>query len=321
MKPDRDIQSYLKRQAALALPPVWKLPLAVVRQSVRDAQAVRPERAEVASVRDKLIQGPGGPLQLRIYHPVQADGGRELPLLIFFHGGGFVFGDLATHDHSCRRLCNEAGAIVAAVAYRLAPEAPFPAAAEDAVAAARWALQQAAGLGGATDQVFVVGDSAGGNLAAVAALALQKESGTKLAGQILIYPVTDLRDGTYPSRVESATGYGLTQATMEWFRSLYAPSLEQQEHPYASPLAADDLRGLPPALVITAGFDPLRSEGEAYAHRLKEAGVSLEHLNLAGAIHGIFNNVEQFTASETLWKNVIFWIKRRRDQASGTPRS
>lgn len=318
MKPDPDIRDFLARQAALGLPPTWELPLTVVRQSVRGAQSLRTEHAEVASLRNLVISGPGGELPLRLYFPTLNNSDESLPLLVFFHGGGFVFGDLDTHDHSCRRLCNEAGAIVAAVDYRLAPEAPFPAAAEDAIAAARWALENAADLGGANDRVFVVGDSAGGNLAAVAALALRGDAGPQLTGQVLIYPVTDLRDGDYLSRVERASGYGLTQAMMEWFLSLYAPTAEQQAHPHASPLAAGDLSGLPPALVITARFDPLCSEGDAYAIRLNDAGVSVDHVRLEGAIHGIFNNVEQFAASETLWSSVTAWIKHLHMQIPST---
>jgi acetyl esterase len=311
MQPDDDIRQYLDRQAALNLPAAWEVPLSAVRQSARFVQAGRSERLEVAAVSDRVIPGPGGPLPLRIYSPVLPGQGQALQLLVFFHGGGFVFGDLDTHDHACRRLCLETGAVVAAVDYRLAPEAPFPAAAEDAIAAARWCIENASELNAASDRVTVIGDSAGGNLAAVAALALRDGKGPELAGQVLIYPVTDLRDGDYPSRIECATGYGLTQEAMEWFRSLYAPEAEQQAHPHASPMAAGDLSGLPPALVITSRFDPLCSEGDAYAERLREAGVAVEHMRLEGVIHGIFNNVESFAATEGLWTAVVEWIRLR----------
>jgi acetyl esterase len=310
MKPDDDIHEYLERQAALGLPPAWELPLALVRQGMRDVQAARSERFEVAAVREQMIAGPGGQLQLRIYSPVASGQGAALPLLVFFHGGGFVLGDLDTHDHSCRRLCHETGAVVVAVDYRLAPEAPCPAAAQDAIAATRWCIENAAALDAASDRVIVFGDSACGNLATVAALALREEAGPQPAGQVLLYPVTDLRDGDYPSRVECAEGYGLTEAAMEWFRSLYAPTAEQQTHPHASPLAADDLSGLPPTLVITSRFDPLCSEGDAYAERLRQAGVAVEHIRLEGAIHGIFNNVETFAASGELWNAAVRWVRR-----------
>jgi len=240
----------------------------------------RPEHVvPVASVQDTSIPGADGDLPARIYRP---DAAGVLPTVLLFHGGGWVIGDLETHDNSARAIARDARAVVVSVAYRLAPEAPFPAAVDDALAAARWASAHLADLGGG-DALAVAGDSAGGNLAAVVA----QELGTKIAAQLLIYPSTDVT-GEYPSRSENGTGYFLETRTMEWFFSQYAGHVTDIDA-RLSPLLQSNLAGVAPAVVVTAEYDPLRDEGEAYAAALKAAGVRVELRRFDGMVHGFFD--------------------------------
>ena len=210
-----------------------------------------------------------------------------LPGLVFFHGGGFVIGDLDTHDDLCRCLANGSGCRVVAVDYRLAPEHPFPAAVEDCWAAMKWIAEHASDFGIA-GPIAVGGDSAGGNLAAVVAQ-LAKSEGPRIAFQLLIYPVTQLGGPEMPSMQENAKGYFLERESMQWFTRMYCPDAAQRSDPRLSPLIAKDLSGLPPAYVATAGFDPLRDEGKAYADKLDAAGVPVTHVNYPGMIHGFFS--------------------------------
>jgi acetyl esterase len=209
-------------------------------------------------------------------------------LVVYYHGGGWVLGDLETHDATCRRLANASDCIVVAVDYRLAPEHKFPAAVEDCYAAALWAAENAASLGVDAARVAVAGDSAGGNLAAVVSLLAKQRGGPPLAHQALIYPVTDF-DFQRPSYQENAEGYLLTRQAMEWFWRQYLNDDAEGADPLASPLRAPDLRGLPPATVITAEYDPLRDEGEVYAERLAQAGVPTTCVRYLGQIHGFIS--------------------------------
>ena len=246
------------------------------------ASAAFAPQVEVGSVEDLEVEGAAGPLPARLYLPA---GDGPSPTLVFFHGGGFVIGDIDSYDSQCRLLCRDGGVAVLSVEYRLAPEDPFPAAPEDAVAVTRWALDNADRLGGDPDRVAVGGDSAGGNLAANAALALRDHE-PALAAQLLIYPVTDF-DSERPSHAENGEGLFLTLDDMEWFRSLYVGDADVRD-PRVSPLFAEDLGGLPPAIVITAEFDPLRDDGEAYAEALEEAGVPVLRRRFDSLIHGFF---------------------------------
>jgi acetyl esterase len=241
----------------------------------------------VAATEDVELPGAAGHLQARIYRP---EGEGPFPTILFIHGGGFVIGDIDTHDNQCRTVCRDVGAVVLSVGYRLAPEAPFPAAPQDCLGALRWTAEHVGELGGDAERVAVAGDSAGGNLAAVTALQARDAGGPPLAAQLLIYPGTDFRedDGRYPSRDENAEGYFLTRADMEWFRNHYVGSSDPTD-PLLSPLLAADLSGLPPAVVVTAEFDPLRDEGEAYARALEEAGVPVTRRRFDGLIHGFFD--------------------------------
>jgi acetyl esterase len=210
-----------------------------------------------------------------------------LPGLVFFHGGGFVVGSLDSHDRTCRALARKAGVVVVSVDYRLAPEHKFPAAVEDAVAATRWVLANASSLGIDSAAVAVGGDSAGGTLAAVVAQALRGEE-RQPTFQLLLYPLTDVRGGT-PSRDWFREGYFLTARSIDWYIQNYIPDVAQHTDPRASPILAGDLSRLPPALVVTAGFDPLRDEGRNYADQMRAAGVAVEYLCSDGSMHGFFS--------------------------------
>jgi acetyl esterase len=241
--------------------------------------------AKIGSVSECSIAGPGGALALRIYRP-QGDG--AFPLLVFFHGSGFVLCSLDTHDGMCRNLCAGAQCIVVSVDYRLAPEHKFPAGLDDCVSATRWVADHAHELSGDATRIAIGGDSAGGNLAAAAALRLRDEGGPPLCGQLLIYPVTDYHTPGTTSYEQNAEGYGLTRDTMVWFWDHYLNEPSEAANPLASPLRARDLSGLPPALVVTAEYDPLRDEGEFYAARLREAGTRAITSRWDGMNHGFF---------------------------------
>lgn len=244
-----------------------------------------PPGPEVGVV-EQAIPGPAGEIALRIYTP-QGDG--PFGGLVFFHGGGWTIGDLDTHDHPCRTLCHDAGIVVVSVDYRLAPENPYPAGLDDAWAALRWVASHGADLDIDPSRLAVGGDSAGGNLAAVVAIRARDEDGPELAFQLLVYPAVDLRpDSFYPSRQENAEGYFLTKTYLEFFTRSYLPDPQLGNEWQVSPLLAADHSGLPPALVITAEFDPLRDEGAAYAEMLTAAGTSVVHTLYPGTIHAMF---------------------------------
>jgi acetyl esterase len=246
-------------------------------------QAAAPE---IASSVDRRIAGPGGPLVLRLYRPLASRPDQALPALVYFHGGGWTIGDLDTHDVICRLLANRAGCAVVSVDYRLAPEHKFPAAVEDCWAATRWVREQGAAIGVDRRRVAIGGDSAGGNLAAVVAL-MARDADLPLAFQLLIYPATDFANDK-PSHEFFAEGYMLTRTSIAWFTGNYLAGPADVVDWRASPLRAASLAGAAPALVITAGFDPLRDEGKAYADRLAEAGVPVRYVCHDGMIHGFF---------------------------------
>lgn len=236
---------------------------------------------QVASETDLRMPGPGGDLTLRVYRP-QGEG--PFPVLVYFHGGGFVLGNLDSHSHICRELVVRSGAMVVSVDYRLAPEHPFPAAVDDAYAAVCWIAAHAAEFGGDGSRLAVGGDSAGGNLATLCCLRCRDEGGPVIRFQLLAYPGTDL-ESTLPSRRDNAQGYFLTADAIAWFFSQYLAGADPK-HPWVSPLHAPDLSRLPPALMITAEYDPLRDEGEAYAARLAQAGVKVKATRYGNTIHG-----------------------------------
>jgi len=260
------------------------MPVPAVRQMM-DQMRVPTPLDPVASVEDRKIPGPGGDIPVRIYRPEGGSG--VLPVLMYFHGGGWVIGDLESHDVSCRTLCKNSGAVVIATDYRLAPESKYPAAADDCYAAVQWVAANAGALGVDARRIAVGGDSAGGNLAAVVCQMARDTGGPRICFQMLIYPVTDHSYGTR-SYHDNANGYLLTELSMRWFWGHYLNNEIEGMEPYASPMRAKSLAGLPPALVQTAEFDPLRDEGEAYAAALKAAGVPVQCTRYDGLIHGYF---------------------------------
>lgn len=256
------------------------------RQLFRETRpASTPAPPEIGLVRDLTAAGPLGPIPLRLYRPAGVPASTPLAALVFFHGGGWVIGDLETHDVLCRQLTAESGASVVSVDYRLAPEHKFPAAADDAWAATRWVADHAGELGIDASRLAVGGDSAGGTLAAVVALQARDERGPSIALQVLLYPVTDVAGETRSYR-DFADGYLLTREGMRWFIAHYLNAADQAADWRASPMRAPSLAGLPPALMVTAGFDPLRDEGEAYAQRLGDADVRVDSVRYGGMIHG-----------------------------------
>jgi acetyl esterase len=280
---DPQARALIERVTALHLPPVGRATPAEARESVRQRSAQIP-RESVASVSDRRVPVEGGAIALRLFTP---RGAPSSPVLVYFHGGGWVTGDLDTHEGICRTLANAAGCLVASVDYRRAPEFAFPTAAEDAYAATRWVAAHAHDLGADAARLAVCGDSAGGNLAAAVALMARDRGGPRLRLQVLVYPVTDC-DLDRPSYREHAEGYLLTRAAMRWYWDQYVPAPADRGQPYVSPLRAPTLAGLPPALVLTAEHDPLRDEGEAYARRLAEAGVPVTLTRYPGMVHTFF---------------------------------
>lgn len=241
----------------------------------------------IGSVRDRVIAGPRGTrLRVRVYRPSDPPP-RAAPVVVYLHGGGWVFGDLDTHDSVARRMANGARAVVVSVDYRRAPEHPFPAALHDTYAALRWSVTHACELGGDPAAVAVAGDSAGANLAAAAALMAADLGGPSIAFQLLIYPVTDHDFGTV-SYLDPHAQHYLSARQMRWYWDQYVPVATDRDHPYAAPLRAPSLRGLPSAHIVTAECDPLRAEGRRYAVALAEAGVDVSASDWPGAFHGFF---------------------------------
>jgi acetyl esterase len=279
-------QALLKAFSDQNLPPFEQMSATQARLVTLGFRDLQGEPEAVRGVRDILVPGPAGMLPVRVYHPAP---GETRPLVVYFHGGGWVFGDIEIADKPCRALANVSRCVVASVNYRLSPESKFPAPAEDCYAATNWLAEHAAEIGANQNAVAVAGDSAGGNLAAVVTLMARDRRGPKLAFQLLIYPVTaPARSTQFDSYAQNAEGYLLTRTAMEWFWDHYLVSPGDGESPYASPLHAPDLAGLPPAMVVTAQFDPLRDEGRAYARRLREAGVAVRESHYDDMIHGFF---------------------------------
>jgi acetyl esterase len=281
---DPQAQKIVDAMAALNLKPVEKSTPDEARESMRVRTAALGPFDEVAAVADHRVGVDGGEITVRVYSP---EGPGPHPALVFYHGGGWVIGDLYTHDGICRSLTNAAGCVVASVGYRLAPEFKYPVAVEDAYSAIAWVVASASRLGIDPRRVAVAGDSAGGNLATVVALMARDRGGPRLVHQVLVYPVTN-HDFSSLSYRENATDYVLTAEAMRWFWRHYLAREEQGKEPLASPLLAPNLGGLPSALVITAECDPLRDEGEAYAARLRDAGVPVTLTRYAGMFHGFF---------------------------------
>jgi acetyl esterase len=281
---DPQAKQMMDQLGAAGMPALEEMGVEGARQAILAMVQMGGEPAAMANVTNRAIPGPAGEIPVRIYTP---DGTPPFPAVVYFHGGGWVIGSLDSHDGTCRDLANGAGAVVVSVDYRLAPEHKFPAGPEDAYAATKWVADNAASLGVDAKRIAIGGDSAGGNLTAVVALMARDRGGPPLVFQVLVYPATDAALDTR-SYDENAEGYFLTRKAMEWFWGHYLPTAADGANPYASPLRATSLKALPPALVITAEFDPLRDEGEAYARKLEEAGVHVRLKRYDGMIHGFF---------------------------------
>jgi acetyl esterase len=296
MTPDAATLGFLDALKAAGRTPLWEQTIGEVRASIRAAslQLAGPS-TDVHNVADRKMPVPGGEVGLRIYTPRAASPGNEVglfPIVVHLHGAGFVAGDLDTHDSIARFYCKHADAVVIAVDYRLAPEHPFPAAVDDAYAAVEWAVEHAREVSGDSRRIAVTGDSAGGNLAAVVCQLAKARNGPRIAFQALVYPVVDFSQPlAYPSRTQFGGGdFFLSNRDMEFFQSQYLTDARRQaSDSRVSPLLAGDLAGLPAAVVVTAGCDPLRDEGKAYADRLAAAGVPVEYRCFEHTIHAFMS--------------------------------
>ncbi|WP_085523691.1 alpha/beta hydrolase [Tuberibacillus sp. Marseille-P3662] len=287
---DPQVKALLEQMEASDVPPMESLSPEQARagfQSLNDSSTE--ELEPVGYLSNRVIPGPGGDLPIRIYTP---EGTGPFPVLVFYHGGGWVIGDLDSHDNMCRSLTNLANTVVVSVDYRLAPEHKFPAAVDDCYTALRWVSEHPSELNIDSSHIAVGGDSAGGNLSTVVSYLTKQRGGPQLAYQLLLYPSTHISADTASHR-ENGEGYFLTTESMTYFRNHYLRTVEDAEDPLVSPYLIEDLSGLPPAMVVTAEYDPLRDEGEAYARRLKEAGVPVIAKRYDGMIHGFISMAEQ----------------------------
>ncbi len=294
------------------LPPIETLSPVDARRLYNLRSAELPVSPAVGEVAERTIPGPGGELGIRIYRPVgtgpaTADG-TPTPALMFFHGGGWVIGTIDTHDVVCRALCEATAATVVSVDYRLAPEHLFPAAADDCTAATKWVAANGAEIGVDGSRLAVCGDSAGGTLAAVTAL--DCVDGPRISAQALVYPATHATRETVGSLHDNAEGYLLTTTAMGWFYDQYVPDVEHRHDPRCSPLLADPT-GMPPAIVMTAEYDPLRDEGEDYADALGEAGIDVEYIQYDGLVHTFFTQVGVIDASQAAVDEIAHFLSTR----------
>lgn len=277
-------KAFLDMLAAAGGKPLEQLPVAEARQQSMALMELGGPIEPMAEVENRTVPGPGGPIPVRVYRPVQGDG---CPAFIYFHGGGFVICNLDTHDRECRSLAKASGCTVISVDYRLAPEHKFPAAVDDAYAATAYIAQHASEFRVDPERIAVGGDSAGGTLATVVTMLARDRGGPRLKFQLLVYPLVDVEDRS-PSMQEYEKDHFLTRESMDWFLAHYLRP-EDRKHPHVSPMNASNLRDLPPAMILTAECDPLRDQGEAYARKLQAAGVPVELKRYEGMIHPFLN--------------------------------
>jgi len=312
---DHQCKTLLELIAQLGNPDLSKMEVAQAR-ALREQQKLPPGPETV--VRDHTIPGPGGELPVREYRPL--DAAPTLGGVVYFHGGGFVLGSIDSHDALCRQIAVDSGCAVFSVEYRLAPEHKFPCGLEDAYVATRWLHAHADDLGVDPKRIAVGGDSAGAALATAVAMMARRDGGPALAFQLLLYPVTDLRSFDTPSYAQNADGYYLTASGMVWFRDHYFAKVEQRSDPLASPLACTDLRGLPPALVITAEYDPLRDEAEAYARALQAADVPCTLSRYDGAIHAFVSMYAYLDVGKAALRESVAALRSAISQRGDSPR-
>jgi acetyl esterase len=305
---DPQAQASLDESVAAGLPPAWEIGAPAARERARAGWGAIPRGPEVARVEDRVMPGPAGDVPVRVYWPSDDAG---LPILVWFHGGGWVLGSVEDSDPVCRRLASRAEVIVVSVEYRMSPEDPAPASFDDCYAVTAWVSEHALELGGDESRLAVSGASAGANLAAAVALHARDARGPAIAHQLLAYPVTDSRMNS-ASYAELATGFGLGRDAMRWFWDCYVPEggAVSREDVRVSPAHALDLSGLPSAQVITAEYDPLRDEGEAYAARLRGAGVEVRAERVAGQLHGFFSRPYAFDAGDQAVTDASEELKR-----------
>jgi acetyl esterase len=307
---DPDAAAVFAAFQAAGRPPYETLTPAEAREFYLQGRVVtNPEPPELKSVQPLSIPSPAGSIPARIYTPIGSRAINGLaPCLVFFHGGGWVIGDLDSHDVVCRKLADEGQLIVISVDYRLAPEHKFPAAIDDAIHATKWIAGNSKQLGIDTSRLTVGGDSAGGNLAAVVAIAARDGDGPAIAGQVLIYPATDFAM-SHPSHSEPETSLLLTHSVIKWFRDHYLTGAADAHDWRASPARVKSLIGLPPAYVLTAGADPLRDEGDEYAQRLKQAGVPVTYRHFPGQFHGFFTMGKLLQQANVAAGEIGAWLK------------
>lgn len=305
---DPKVKNYLDELATLGVPPLHKLTPQLVRQALKaqnEAQANQ-EREPVARVVDRTIPGSAGEIPIRVYTPAGDD---PFPILVYLHGGGWCFGDLEIGDATCRSFTNLVGCVVVSVDYRLAPEHPFPAGLEDCYSAVKWLAQNSSLINGDASRMAVAGESAGGNLATAVTMVAKERGGPPLAFQVLIYPNTDTRL-SMPSIEENASGYGIGKEDVRWAVNNYFSNPADYDHPWAAVIQANDLARLPPALIITAEFDPLRDEGEEYGRHLQAAGVPTIISRYEGVIHGFVSNAQIFEQGQQALAQVATALRR-----------
>ena len=307
---DPQIQAMRDQRERDNVPPLYTMSLAEARaEDLASIRASGGEPEAVHEVTSLTIPGPGGELPLRLYRPA---GDRPLPVLCYFFGGGWVLGAIDTADGVSRSLANSSGALVAVAGYRLAPEHPFPAAIDDCYATVRWVAEHADEIGADRARLAVGGDSAGGNLAAAVALRARDSGGPALAGQLLVYPNTDQLADDESMRAADDP-FLFNRHSVAWYRQHYLTDPGDVASPLASPLRAESLAGLPPALVITAEFDPLRDQGEAYARRMAGEGVQVELSRYPGMAHGFFTMAGTVDASRAAIAQAASWLRARFD--------
>jgi acetyl esterase/lipase len=307
---DPDAAAVFKAFQEAGRPPYETVSPAEARELYLKSRVVtNPEPPPLRSVEPLAIPSPGGSIPARLYTPIKLrQSAGVAPCLVFFHGGGWVIGNLDSHDVVCRQLADAGELIVISVDYRLAPEHKFPAAVDDAIAATKWIAESAGRLGLDPARLMVGGDSAGGNLAAVVAIAARDGDGPTIAGQVLIYPAIDIAM-THPSHREPETSLLLTHSVIRWFRNHYLNGETDAQDWRASPARAAALAGLPPAYVLTAGGDPLRDEGDEYADRLRAAGVAVTHRNFPGQFHGFFTMGKLLQQANVAAAEIGAWLK------------
>lgn len=295
-----EISAYLQDRAALGLPQVWQAPLAQIRENTKLHVALQQSLDEIYSCEHKIIQGPTSKLPIRIYRPSNL---QNLPVLLFFHGGGWVLNFLDIYEPALRKLSNLGNFVIVALEYQKAPEHPYPAAFNDCYATLEWLIDNAKQLDIDLTSVGVGGDSAGGNLASAVALKAVNENLISLAFQLLIYPCNDVKM-EYPSAIKNAEGFGLTTKAMKWFWQQYLSNESDKKDPYAVPITAKSLKGVAPAILISAEFDPLADDVRNYYHKLQQDLVPAVYKEYAGQIHGFFNLSGITTDAESLYLDI-----------------